>query len=98
MDNATVEHDETRSRYVLRQGGNTVAHADYTLQDGIITFTHTKVEPALEGQGVGSKLAAFALQDARKRGLRVVAACSFIAGYIDQHPEYASLLQAGTGR
>ena len=78
-------------RFELDAGGH-LAMAYYTLAPGVITFTHTEVPPALAGQGVGSKLVRGALEAARKRGLKVVATCPFIAGFIAKHAEFAGLM------
>src|SRR5690606_17493780 len=58
--------------------------------------THTVVETAAEGRGVGSALARTALDAARAEGLRVVPQCPFIAAYIARHPDYADLVVWGT--
>ncbi|MEX2225794.1 MAG: GNAT family N-acetyltransferase [Dehalococcoidia bacterium] len=81
-----------RSRVGWR--GRGVLH--YKRSDNRIVFTHTEIDPRLEGQGIGSKLAAYALADARSLGLEIVVWCPFIAAYIKRHPEYADLVtQAG---
>jgi len=41
---------------------------------------------------VGSTLARGALEDVRRRGLRVVAQCPFIKGFMDKHAEFSDLL------
>lgn len=71
--------------------GEVVGVAAYTVADGVITFTHTAVDLEAEGKGIGSALARAGLDDARERGLTVVPQCSFIAGWIERHPEYADL-------
>ena len=43
----------------------------------------------MRGRGLGSRLAAAALEDARREGIDVVPLCPFIAHYIEQHAEYA---------
>ena len=48
-----------------------------------------------EGRGCGSRLAAAALEDARREGLDVVPLCPFIARYIERHPEYEQLVAPG---
>ena len=45
------------------------------------------------GQGIGSQLVRGLLEIARTQGLKVVAKCPFVAGYIAKHPEYADLLR-----
>ena len=77
-------------RYEIRDGGQVLGHAAYRRSEGQVTFTHTVVEA--EGAGIGSRLVRAALDDARARGERVVAQCSFVRGWIDRHPDYADLV------
>jgi predicted GNAT family acetyltransferase len=86
-------HDEPNSsRWVAHVEGVRAGVADYTLADGVLTLTHTVVESAYEGRGVGSALVRSALDSARDRGLSVVPSCPFVAGWIQKHPEYADLV------
>jgi predicted GNAT family acetyltransferase len=80
------------SRYELRLGGRVVGFADYRLRDGRIAFTHTEIDEECEGRGFGSRLAAGALDDVRRRGLEVAPLCPFIARYIELHPELEELV------
>jgi uncharacterized protein len=80
------------SRYELRVGERTIGLAAYRHRNGRIAFTHTEVDESCEGRGFGSRLAAAALEDARRRGLEVVPLCPFIAYYIERHPEYEELV------
>ena len=59
-----------------------------------MTFIHTEIAPEFEGRGLGSRLAVAALDDVRRRGLRVVPRCPFIARFIAGHAEYQDLLAA----
>ena len=88
-----VKDNPAKSRFELEVEGHT-AVAVYKLEPGVITFVHTLVPDALAGKGVGSALARGALDLVRARGLKVVAQCPFIAGYIGKHPEYQDLLKA----
>jgi len=89
-----VVADPERNRFVIRVDGVEAGHSEYVRTGELVIFTHTEIDDAFEGQGVGSALAAAALDDARARGLRVVPQCPFIAGYIDRHPAYADLVDA----
>lgn len=66
------------------------AVAVYEVDGSIITFTHTVVPPEVEGHGVGSRLIAAALADAKARGLKVVPQCPFVQAYLKRHPEAAT--------
>jgi uncharacterized protein len=84
-------------RYEIHLGGEIVGISGYVARPDRIIFTHTEVDEALEGQGLGSKLARFALEDVRAKGLRVTPRCPFIAAYIRRHREYQDLVDLPTG-
>lgn len=88
VDNAAARRFEART-----PTGEVAGFAAYTRSDRAVTFTHTVVEPAFEGTGIGSALAAAALAAVRAEGLAVIPQCPFIRAYIDRHPEYADLVQ-----
>jgi predicted GNAT family acetyltransferase len=75
-------------------GGELAGSAYYDSADDLIVFTHTEVDEAFEGHGVGSALARGALDDVRADGRRkVIARCPFIRGWIQRHPDYQDLLE-----
>ena len=74
------------------QVGRHVDVIQYQKQGNSIIFTHTHVPPLLEGHGIGSRLAQFALDYAKAQQLEVVPLCPFVRGYIERHPEYQSLV------
>ena len=85
-----------QSRYEIRVDGELAGFSDYRLRADHITFTHTEVDDAYEGQGLGSKLARAALDGARDAGLAVFPACPFIARYVKRHPrKYLDLVPEG---
>ena len=87
MSDAAVRNDEAGSRYEIVLGGELAGYTEYQLGDGSITFVHTVVDNAYEGQGLGSELAHGALRDAKGRGLRIDSRCSFVSEYLSRHPE-----------
>jgi len=91
--NAEVRNNPTEYSYELWADGELAGYAKYSLGCGLITFVHTEIFESYEGMGLGSRLARAALDDARARGLVVVAFCPFIAGYIERHlDEYRDLV------
>ena len=88
-----IVNNSAKHRYELAVDGH-IAATYYKLADGVITFVHTEVPPELGGKGIGSKLIQGALDQVRAAGLKVIAQCPFVKGFIDKHPEYAGLLKA----
>lgn len=86
-----VTDNPAEHRFELKTGDH-IAAAYYTLAPGVITFTHTEVPHELSGQGIGSKLARGALEQARARGLKVVPKCPFISAFIAKNAEFADLI------
>lgn len=90
---ATVRRDERLQRYLLEVDGEVLGFAAYEEREDRLVFTHTEVDPRLKGQGMGSRLARAALDDARQRGRRIVPECAFIAAYLCRHPDWNDLLE-----
>jgi predicted GNAT family acetyltransferase len=86
-----VQDNPDEGRFELKVEGQT-SYVYYEIRPGIITLTHTDVPLVMEGKGVGSRLIKGALDQARARGLKVVAQCPFVAAYVARHKEYADLL------
>ncbi len=92
---AEVVDDVARSRFEVLVDGEVAGFAEYRRTPGRVSFTHTVVEPAFEGRGLGAVLARRALDATRAAGEQVLPYCPFIRGYIARHPEYLDLVPAG---
>jgi predicted GNAT family acetyltransferase len=90
----TVDDNPMDSRYEARVDDALAGVCEYELTTDTIVFLHTVVAQKYEGQGVGTALARYALDDARDRGLHVRALCPFIRGWMARHPEYNDLIKA----
>ncbi|HEY0486948.1 MAG TPA: GNAT family N-acetyltransferase [Mycobacteriales bacterium] len=88
-----VTNAPENGRYEAYVGDVLAGFSQYTTSDGAIVFTHTEVEPEFEGEGIGSTLVRDALDDVRRRGLKVVPRCEFVAKYLERHAdEYGDLV------
>ena len=83
--------NKTKHRFELNVDGH-LATEHYRRDGKVIVLVHTEVPPELSGKGVGSKLVKGVLDLVRGEGLKVVAECEFVKGWIGKHPEYADLL------
>jgi len=90
-----IRDNPEEHRYEAWVGQDVRGFIDYHLQPGLVTIMHTEVDPDAEGQGVGSRLAAGALDDIRSRGLSVLVVCPFVREYVRRHPQYADLVAYG---
>ena len=88
----SVNRNDERGRFEAIIDGEVAGFSEFSLGEGRIEFTHTVVEDAFEGKGVGGALVSQALDQVRAEGLAVVATCKFVRGYIQRHQEYADLL------
>ncbi len=91
-DELRVIHERERARFTLYVGDTLAGLAAYRDEPGRRVFTHTEVDEAFAGRGLGGRIAAFALDQTRSEGLAVVPVCPFIAAYIERHPEYRDLV------
>lgn len=86
-----VTHNESDNTFEIASDEGT-AFVEYVLDGNEIRFTHTEVPSALEGRGIGSRLAKAALGHAKEKGLTIVPVCPFIAAYVKRHDDYDDLL------
>ncbi|MEZ5170545.1 MAG: GNAT family N-acetyltransferase [Acidimicrobiia bacterium] len=87
-----VRHNADADRFEVFFDGMLAGRAEYVDRSGRWVFTHTEIDDAYEGKGLGSALAKGALDEVRRRGDRVVALCPFLRGWIDRHDEYGDLV------
>ncbi len=90
-------HDPDRDRDELLRAESVRALLSYAHEPapggGIVRdLRSTIVDPDHGGEGLGSRLVRFALDDVRAHGGTVVATCWFAAGWIARHDDYADLL------
>ncbi len=90
-----VTHNTSRNRFEMEIDG-AAAYLEYLDHGSTVVLTHTFVPPALRGQGLAGKLTRAALDFAREKGKIVDPQCSYAASFMDQHPEYADLREAGS--
>ncbi len=88
----STEVSRRASDYEITVDGTHAGLAAFVERDGATVFTHTEVDEAFGGQGIGGQLARAALDDVRARGSKVVPLCPFIKSWIDNHPDYQDLV------
>ena len=87
-----VTDNPAEHRYEIHTDGELAGFVAYRERPEGLALTHTEMDDAFEGQGLGSKLVAATLDDLRSRGLEVLPICPFVRSYIERHPEYVDLV------
>ena len=82
-----------RERYEITVDGELAGFAEYRGHGDTRAMTHTEILPAFEGQGLGSRLIAAALEDVRAQGVHVLPICPFVKAYLADHPEQLDLVE-----
>lgn len=85
-----VTDNPAHHRFELALDGH-VAFTSYRRDGDVLVVYHTEVPREFEGRGIGSALVKGVLESARAQKLKVRPLCSFVAAYMERHPEYADL-------
>jgi predicted GNAT family acetyltransferase len=83
-----------RRRFEITVDGVALGFAEYRRRPGFISFIHTEIDPARNGEGLGTMLVRAALDTARAEGLAVLPYCPFVRDFIKRHREYLDLVPA----
>lgn len=89
------EDTPTKGRYVARIAG-IEGEAELTFSKAgaeLLIADHTAVPDTMRGTGVGSRLAARLVEDARRGGYRILALCPFVRAQTARHPEWLDVVQ-----
>jgi len=88
----TREIDGSRSRYVMRRGGEEAELTYSITTPTLIIADHTGVPDSFRGTGAGNALALRLVTDARAE-VRIVPLCPFVNRWRAKHPEWADVFQ-----
>jgi len=87
-----VNEDENQFELHTKDG---TAFLEYIREGEKLFLTHTETPEALRGQGIAADLVKQSLQRAKDNGLTVVPSCTFVAKYVNNHPEWNDILSDG---
>ena len=91
---ATVVDARERNRFEIMVGEELAGFAEYRRRPGLIAFTHTEIDPAFGGRGLGGALVSAALAETRAQKLGVLPFCPFVRRWIAEHPGELDLVPA----
>jgi predicted GNAT family acetyltransferase len=95
IDNLIVTDVPERNRFEAHLDGKLAGFSAYQKAGELIVFTHTEVDRAFEGRGIGAELVRRALDEVRAAGThKVLPLCPFVRAFTDQHEQYWDLIFA----
>ncbi|MDP1746425.1 MAG: GNAT family N-acetyltransferase [Bacteroidota bacterium] len=86
-----VVHNHENKQFEIRRN-DLIARIPYSIKDDSIGLLQTHVPDEWRGKGLAKKLAECALNYAKENNLRIIPYCSFVAKYIEEHPEWLPYL------
>lgn len=86
-----VRHNTDERRFEAEIEGE-LALTEYHRNNELMVFTRTFVPEDLRHEGVAARIVKVALDYARERGYRVEPQCSYVADWIERHPDYQELV------
>lgn len=87
-----VRHNREQKRFELDLDSLGLAYANYRHAEDTLEFYRTFVPESARGQGHAAKLVRAGLDYARDGNFKVEPSCSYVARFIERHPEYQPLL------
>jgi uncharacterized protein len=76
-------------RFTIGVEGRPAGYTEFADHNGQRVFIHTEVASEFGGRGLATILVAEALKATRDAGLRIVAVCEMVGGYIERHQEFS---------
>ncbi|CDQ42226.1 GNAT family N-acetyltransferase [Mycolicibacterium neoaurum] len=74
------------NRFTIALDGRQVGLIDFHDRDGVRVFTHTEIDPAFGGRGLGTHLVAETVAATRAAGLQIESYCSMVTAYLAKNP------------
>ncbi|MGL4830355.1 MAG: GNAT family N-acetyltransferase [Vibrio sp.] len=86
-----VQHDAFGGYYRVALEGEFQATVKYQQQGSVLYITSTRVPDELQGKGYGKVMMESVLPEIERAGLTIVPVCSYVAHYLERHPEWQHL-------
>lgn len=92
----TVTHVPGRHQFEIAVGAERAGLTQYAEDAQLRIFVHTEVDDAYAGQDLAGILVRQSLEETRAAGLRIVAVCSYVAGFLAKNHGWDDLLDPVT--
>ena len=86
-----IEFDDKNNQSLAYVDGKEAGECQFDIKDGKWYIMHTGVRPQYGGRGIARKLVEKIVEEARKRGIKIVPICSYAQKML-QGEEYADVI------
>ncbi|HRF73226.1 MAG TPA: phosphoenolpyruvate--protein phosphotransferase [Accumulibacter sp.] len=87
-----VTHNAVLQRFESQAGNSGLAFLSYLVEGDRVILNRTFVPDERRGHGLAAELVRVALDEARQRRWKIVPRCSYVARFIDRHPQFSDLV------
>lgn len=91
-DNFNISNNKDLLHFEATMPDGEKAFIEYRWHKERLMLMHTVVPENMEGKGVASALAHYALEYAKTNSIQVTVYCIFVQQYLQHHPQYNYLL------
>lgn len=86
-----INFEEDKNRSIAYVGEKEIGKCTFSKSKDIWIIDHTYVDREYKGQGIGKKLVDKVVENARNRGIRLMATCPFALKLFETSEEYADV-------
>lgn len=83
----SIKHDGKNQKFFTLIGGKECVLKYNKINDSLIEYKLLFVPLNLRGQGLASRISEYAINFAKKNGMKIKATCSYVATYIQKHKD-----------
>lgn len=89
----SIEHNTEEGLFETEVDGFKAYLAYRPVDDRWLDYYSTYVPANLRGRGIAGRIVKVALEFASQEGYRIRPTCSFVADFVERHPEYKALVK-----
>lgn len=89
--NFLIKYVEKENRSVALVDNNIIGECDYEIDNNKWVITHTLVDEAYGGRGIAKKLVLAIVDEARKKGIKIIPICSYARKVLEKE-EYRDIV------
>lgn len=87
-----IKYEPDKHRSAAYDDGKEIGFCNYSESEDLWIIDHTETNPEYGGQGIGTKLVAELVEQARSKNVKILPLCPFAKSEFDKRSEYSDVL------